>query len=158
MVPVLTKRRAKANSLITLSRNSLSRTLQATTGFDFFAYNMFTKSDIGYSANCRLCDDPEETGEHLLLHCPSLLLWRANTLGLLPSSDLESWDWDGFQLHRFLQHPIIIQLENTNKETLRQNSNRANIISSDHSYCSQPHLPISVQGPGVETVLRAHTQ
>ena len=132
----------KARSIINLPRKALSRMIQATTGFDFFSYCMFTKSNIGVSANCRLCGDSEETGEHIVLHCPKLLLWRANTLGLLPSSDVSTWEWDGPQMNHFLQHPTIINLEETNKEMLNETKNSIPNPSNDHSYAmmcqSQP--------------------
>ena len=133
----------RAQSLISLPRPALSRVLQATTGFDFYAYHTFTKTGNGLSANCRLCGHDEETGEHIILHCPSFLLWRANTLGILPSSDLNQWTWTGNQLHSFLNHPTIKLMESDSKEAISRNARAVTNPLADHDYLSgsrsQPH-------------------
>ena len=77
--------------------------MQFITGHcDLMRHQVITQDSN--NACCRLCDEDDETPEHLATECPGLQQWRSE-VGI--AHRLPTTAWDPSRLRRFIEGDIV---------------------------------------------------
>ena len=92
----------KSNALLKLSRFTISRAIQAISGFNNLQLHTARKShSLNLNKKCRMCNRDEETGWHLAKECSSKKVKEAQ----IPGDD-----WTAKDIIHFVHHPVVDKL------------------------------------------------
>ena len=98
----------RSNDIIKLSKNQIGPLVRALTGHDHRTrHNSILAGELPPS--CRLCLTEEESPEHLILHCPTLLHQRAYSFRSYNADIVRTWSVE--QMAGFLSTPSIVDME-----------------------------------------------
>ena len=98
----------KSAKLMRLSKDTLGKVVRALSGHDFRSrHNAVLEKQIPPA--CSLCKQEEESPSHLILHCPKLNHFRAQTFGSYTQNIVYSWKAE--QVVAFISDPLISELE-----------------------------------------------
>ena len=96
----------KSKLFLNQTRTELGHQIQMITGFNRLNYHESKIS--GVDPTCRLCLEEEETSYHIISECPALWSLRQNSFNTFFLE--EPSKWKPHQLQKFLQSPIIMEL------------------------------------------------
>jgi ribonuclease HI len=92
-----------SRQIIRQSRPKVSRLVQFITGHNYLNYHM--SKTAGLDPLCRLCEEQDETAEHIALYCPCLWLERVNAFQTATPTTPTSWDVK--KLTRFMEEERV---------------------------------------------------
>ena len=99
----------QSKELRKLSRDNLSMAIRAITGHDFRRRHESIVQGFNLG-NCRLCQQGEESADHLVNKCPTLI-WKRMESFASPLGSQVTPHWQPKQLVAFLSDPSISELE-----------------------------------------------
>ena len=98
----------KSAKLLQLSKEALGKAVRALSGHDFRSrHNAVLEKQV--PPPCSLCKQMEESPSHLILHCPKLIYFRAQTFGSYTQNIVQSWT--AHQVVTFVSDPLISETE-----------------------------------------------
>ena len=98
----------KSAKLIKLSKEALGKAVRALSNHDFRPrHNAVLEKQI--PPPCSLCKQMEESPSHLILHCPKLTHFRAQTFGSYTRNIVQTWTAQ--QVVTFVSDPLISETE-----------------------------------------------